>query len=289
LLLVIGTVAAGLSYFLNGEACTAIGPFAHTLTWLFALALSFTVFGLAPAEIISREVQAGVLAVFLGSMPCLLLAWMVWRWLHRYPLRFSLCTMLTTTFVLCLLFGFVAYCRPDAESLESLLAERSIPTRGWEGMDADSLANLFAADKTWFWALLQWIAYRGPYLTLVLWAGAVVFAHRRKRKRVQRRAPEVDVEPRTRWYGVFRSLGWGAFAAATCALLVYLTAAPIVVRSIEREFQRKIAFARDPQSRWTKVEEAIRKVQSNVQLMRQLNEEVEVETQNGDDVSPGDG
>jgi hypothetical protein len=69
---------------------------------------------------------------------------------------------------------------------------------------------------------------------------------------------------------------------------VYLTAAPTVVRSIEREFQRKIAFARDPQSHWTKVEEAIRKLQWNVQLMRQLNEEVEAEAQNGDDVSPGD-
>ncbi len=51
------------------------------------------------------------------------------------------------------------------------------------------------------------------------------------------------------------------------ALLAYLLLAPFALDEAEQEFQKKMAFVRNPQAHWTEMAEAVNKVRADDKLM----------------------
>jgi len=283
LLLLVGLGANMLSRVAADDTLPVVGPLGQTVALLAAIAVTIVAFGLAPAEIISREVQAWFFTVLLILTPIALASWIGWQWLRRRAFRFSLRAMLISVSLLCVLLGFVSFTRPDAESFDGLPFDLSIPVRDWEGLDGNSFGNAIPPDKRWLWAMLQWPAYHGHYLTVAVWAGFVMALYSLKVRTTRRQTAATAWNLRERLGGLFRSLGKPALVLSALALMTYLALAPTIVTHVEQEFQQKIAFARNPDSHWTKVENAVRKVRSNKQLMTKLQQAVQAETRQSAD------
>jgi hypothetical protein len=60
-------------------------------------------------------------------------------------------------------------------------------------------------------------------------------------------------------------------------MVAYLAFAPAAVATAEKEFQDKMAFARQPETHWATVAKAVQKVQSNPARMEQLRAAVRAE------------
>ncbi len=283
LLLLTGLTAAILSRVATDNVAPVVGPIGHTVALVAAIAVTVVAVGLAPARIISVEVQAWILTILVILTPIALALWIGWQWLRRRAFKYSLRAMLISVSLLCMLFGFVSLARPDAESFRGLPFDLSIPVRDWEGLDGKSFGNAIPPDKRWFWAMLQWPAYHGHHLTVAVWAGFVMVLYSLKIRKRQWQAAATAWNLRKRLGGLLRSLGKPALVLSAVMLMTYFALAPTVVRHVEQEFQQKIAFARDPDSHWTKVENAVRKIRSNNELMTQLWEDARAEARQSTD------
>ncbi len=278
LLLLVGLAATILSRCsVDGDA-PVVGPIGQISALLAAITVTIVLFGLAPAEIISRGVQSWVFTVCLILVPILVASWIGWRWLRYRAFQFSLRAMLICTFFVSLLFSFVSVIRPVAGSFADFPFDLSVPARGWEGLDNKVLGDaLTANNERWLWAVFQWAAYYGHYLTLAIWAGLVVALQSLGVKKLQRQTVNASLGTRKRLGGLFRSLARPALVLAAIALMTYLVLTPNILKQVEQEFQQKIAFARHPESHWEKVEKAIQKVRSDEKLMEQFREIVKAE------------
>jgi hypothetical protein len=278
LLLVAGLAATILSRRSVGGDVPVVGPIGQISALLAAITVTIVLFGLAPAEIISRGVQSWVFTVCLILVPILAVSWIGWRWLRRRAFQFSLRAMLIGTLVVSLLLSFVSVIRPDAGSFADFPFDLSVPARGWEGLDAKVLGDAVTTNnERWLWAVFQWAAYYGHYLTLAIWAGLVVALQSLGMKKLQRQTLTASLSLRKRLGGVFRSLARPALVLAAITLVTYLILAPNILKQVEQEFQQKIAFARHPESHWEEVGKAVQKVRSDEELMEQLTEIVKVE------------
>jgi hypothetical protein len=114
-------------------------------------------------------------------------------------------------------------------------------------------------------------------LTVALWAFSVAILLRVKtrieRQRVDRGSPRfLD-----HLGDLFRSLGAPAITLSVLALVAYLALVPSVVDAVAQNFQAEIAFARQPDGHWSKVESAAQNVRADIDLMKVLRQEAEVE------------
>jgi hypothetical protein len=82
---------------------------------------------------------------------------------------------------------------------------------------------------------------------------------------------------------LFRSLGGPEITLSALALIAYLALVPSVVDAVEQKFQAEIAFARQPDGHWSKVESAVQKVRADVDLMNDLRQSVDVESATSQD------
>ena len=199
------------------------------------------VFGLAPSKIVAPVIQAWVLTILVIASPIAVVSWVAWTWLRRRAFKFSLRAMLICVFGFSVLFGIVAVARPNAEAFTQLPFDLSFPARGWEGLDAKSREDAFSPRAIWLWAVLQWTAYFGQYLTVAVWAAIVAFLLRFKLRRYPARTG--GVRPTFRdFFGVFaRSQGRACLMLSALATILYLSFAPAVIAGAERHFQENIA------------------------------------------------
>lgn len=229
-LLLIGVTARLLSRLARQQALPRIGPLGHAVAVAAACAITVVVFGLAPAEIISPEVQAWVLTLLLILAPLVVVVRIAWRWLRRHEFKFSLRTMLVSTSALCVLLALVSITGFDVESFHTFPFELSIPGRGWEGLSVSQLYD------TVFWSrgdgirtLFQWIAYGGQYFTVALWAGFAAVLLRRKARRSPRKTGGEPFRLSDRLGALCRSINRPLLVCAALALLIYLALAPRVM------------------------------------------------------------
>ncbi len=187
ILILAGFVAIGVSRIASGRDLPKIGVIEHSLCLAVAFMSTVVVFGLAPSKIIPPTIQAWVLTILIIVSPIVLVSWIAWTWLRRRAFKFSLRALMTCVFVFSVLFGIVAVTRPNAESFAQLPFDLTIPARGWEGLDANSLENALRPCASWLWAVLQWTAFYGQYLTLGVWAAIAALLLRFKLRRFHAR------------------------------------------------------------------------------------------------------
>lgn len=270
ILIMLSMLAIPLSRIGSDQELPKIGVVGLILSFVMAFTCTVAVFGLAPSKVVTPATQAWVLTVLLIASPVAVISWIAWNMLSRRAFKFSLRAMLICILGFSVLFGIVAAARPAAESFTQLPFDLSIPALGWEGLDAKSLENAVSHLSRWRWAVFQWTAYYGQYLTIAIWATIVALLLQFKLNRFYSRTKEVRPS-----FGNFlgawaRSQGRACLALSTVLAFLYLICAPAVNVEIERHFQESIAFAREPNSHWAKVEQAVARVRADHELMDQL-------------------
>lgn len=281
-LVLIALLGIVLAHILKDGCVAMVAARTQFFGLVIALFVTAVVFGLAPAEIISRGVQSWVLTVLVILAPIISVAWFVWSWLRRKNFRFSLRAMMLWIFVFCFVLGIVSITRPAAADFARVPFKLWIPGREWGQLDAYSGAQEYGR---WAWAMFQWSEYKGGHLTLAIWIALLALFAIVKAKDSRQGAEVTPFTARERC-GIFAfMLGRSCAVLAALILMAYLVAAPEVVRTVENNFQRDMAFARDPDSYWAEVNEAVCKVRSNEKLMSELRASVEVGRSEAGDVS----
>ena len=251
------------------------------------MATTVVLFGLAPAKIISCEIQSWFFTVCLCLMPIVAASWIGWCWLRRRAFQFSIRALMVLTLIVALFSSLMAVIRPDG-LLDSLAPLLTIPARGWRGLNADVYCYVITASYgKWIWAVFEWVAYYGPYLTVALWAGLLMALQSRRMRRAYRQtgSPLPGLRTRLRW--LFRPIGRPALATAALVMIAYLLLAPANLDRIEQDFQRAMAFARNPQSYWAEVEEAVQKVRADKKTMARLKQSVQANESESADPDSG--
>ncbi|MDA1180002.1 MAG: hypothetical protein O2931_14535, partial [Planctomycetota bacterium] len=270
ILILVGLLAVGLSRSGSDRDLPKVGVIGHLLSLVVAFMCTVVVFGLAPSKIVPPTIQAWVLTILVIVSPVAVVSWVAWTWLHRRAFKFSLRAMLICVFAFSVLFGIVAVARPNAESFAQIPFDLSIPARGWEGLDARSLENALSPRAGWLWAVLQWTAYYGQYLTVAVWAAIDAVLLRFKLRRYRARTGGVAPTFRN-FLGVWtRSQGHACLTLSALVIILYLSFAPAALAEAERHFQENIAFARKPSDHWSKVERAVERVRADQELVDQL-------------------
>lgn len=151
------------------------------------------------------------------------------------------------------------------------------PARGWEGVDVEILSIVLKPpQRPWRWAALQWAAYGGLYVSpgLSLLLVGLWYTARRRREPQHARPGERNPGRTARWGGLLRCLARSALAMAACCLLVYLTVAPAVLRNVEKDYQREIAYVRNPQAYWAKVRQTEATIRNDPAAMKEIRDRV---------------
>ncbi|MCX7427992.1 MAG: hypothetical protein NTW96_20480, partial [Planctomycetia bacterium] len=221
LLLLAGLLATLLSRPPAPADSPVVGPISHAVMLLIATAVTVTLFGLAPAEIIGRQVQAWFFTAALLLTPVAALLCIGWWSLRRRVFQFSIRAMLIFTLVVSLFLSLLTEIRPDQGYLATFPFPLPIPARGWKGSDASLYYNVVTpSDGEWAWAAFQWTAYGGPYWTLLLWAGLVAAWHGHKARKSRRQTQSPAVSLRRRVGSLLGTLGRPSLATSVLLLIV---------------------------------------------------------------------
>jgi hypothetical protein len=165
------------------------------------------------------------------------------------------------------------------------------PGHGWRTYDASAITNWLTApvvasgleyppvnspaevaEIRWRWALWQWDQYAGVYLSpgLSLLLVGLWYAARRGGELRQAPSGQAVGGRRRRWGGLLGCLARSAVAMAACCLLIHLVAAPATVRTVEDDYQRIMAYVRDPGSYWEKVRQTEAAVRADAAAMEDI-------------------
>jgi hypothetical protein len=236
-----------------------LGVLGHVLAWVVGYGVGFAVLGLAPAELVLPLVQGWALAGAIG-LGCVVAAIVIVDALAGLTLGKRIPYMAR---VLCgvLLGAAASYAVLSLlgvrwkEIGESPLASIRIPARGLQGVDPQVMGYVtkeFLGD--WYWAWLQWFAYRGAYLSAIFPLALVAAWQWLRSGGWKDRAGVLDPgSRRARWRTTFRSVRNSAVTAAVVFLVLYVAVVPTYLGAAERDFQAKMAFYRDPQAWWENV------------------------------------
>jgi hypothetical protein len=236
--------------------------------WLVALAGSVAVLGLAPAEIISHEVQAWfALAIFLVAMVALPVAIAI-----ASGGRFSLRTLMGLVVVYALIFAGLIFWN----AIQGDRPLNKLPPEVWVPAHSLNVA-LPSTGAPSYVAAVQWVLYHGPEWTLTAALGlialfALVFSEQ------ERRTKQLSDLPR--WWSIvaaLNALSRSAAGVAVLALAVYLALAPRRVYDIEQYYQYEVLVVRDPDTFWKSFEETKSELAKNGQYLQKLRNQVEAD------------
>ena len=235
-------------------------PWRHLLAWLVAFSMSFAVFGLAPAEIVSVQVQH-VLAQLLSTL--LPVAGLVWLFFVLRRQRKSRMAGLTLLIVVPLLGALLVAWRDRFVDSVTRLTGLHVPHRLVAGMDEYQIERIDPTFKSgspiaaWF----QWLSYPGPAsmvaLALVLVAGWYWNWSGRQRN---------DVEPRprrARLSGTALETTRSAACGTVVALLLFLLLAPLVLQDVQSSYDSQLAWFRDVPKRREQFAAAIAAIEAD--------------------------
>ncbi len=265
-LLLVGVPCWLVGCRLRGARAGAIGAVGHSFAWLSALVITLVLFGLAPASVIPASVQAWVMIVLVVAGMTAALAYGVWTCLRKHRFQYSLRTFLLVILLSPLALLAVSYA---VNLIDVLSPELHIPARAWENLEPRLLQKSVASKgepAIWlWWSLVQWSLYHGAYLTMALWAFLVTLVI------LLRRSGDLGrrLLSRKRWSCLPRTLGKPATVVASLLLMAYLAVVPLTIRRAEADFQHKIAFARNPESHWTKLRQAVAAVRAEEAATKQ--------------------
>ena len=273
LLFLFGLLATILSRRAADDGLPTVGLVGQVSTFAVAVVTTVVLFGLAPAEIINRDIQSWFFTVVLLLIPVFVVSRVGWCWFRRRAFQFSIGEMLTFTFIVSLFCSLMVVVRSNEAVFSSFPFPLSMPARGWQGVTAGVYASAITTTYgQWPWAFFQWAVYQGPCLTLALWAVLLVVLYGRRVRRMQRERNLPLPEFGNRLRGVLRTLARPALVMSALMLVVYLVLAPGTLDQAEQEFQKKMMFARHPETHWSKVAKAVQKVRSDEKLMGELKE-----------------
>ncbi|MBX3424781.1 MAG: hypothetical protein KF688_03785 [Pirellulales bacterium] len=260
----------------NGEPAERLGAIRRTAAWLAGCGGSFVVLGMAPAEFISRDMQSRAVVAGLGVIALAVLgaaAWFAAILLRRRQLRWWGAALLTTTVgvvVLVPLWPLVEGTGAGAADGSPVLR---LPAKSLNGVDAEALRlamNLNAG--SWSWAAVQWFAYRGPYvgvlLSLVVSGAWMIWLTARRHGETSWTDGFRSARPR--WGALSRALGKSCLDAAAWVFLIYLCIAPQYVSEAETHYQRTMSFCRDPHARWTQIRELSEQIRNEDSAIRSV-------------------
>ncbi len=256
-----------------------------TTAWLVGFTLSIVLFGLMPAEIISRRAQAILATIAAWSVVLALVGYVAWKTVWRGRQRrfqFRILTLLGCM-VAVAVFGWIwPVLAATASWFSGLPAEFHVPAKGWSGLDPALIqTSPQLTGHNWRWCLLQWNYYLGPYLAVAFGLALIAlwYVRFRARKADQPTWRYWSCLDRPRWAGLFRCLATSAMAAGLCALLVYLWLAPAELRVAEEFFQYRMGYCRNPASQIARIEEAEAKIHASEAEMKAIREQVDVHFQ----------
>ncbi len=260
-----------------------LGIVRHLLVWAVACGMTFVVLGMAPAEMISHEVQrlAIVSGIWLSAIGITVAAvWFVVRSMRLRKFRFRLATLFAVMTGVAVFSALWPLMSALFVELAKHPPELWIPAKGWSGLDAEVLRNAMRLEEgTWYWAVMQWFAHGGQYVGLIaaLLLTIAWYAWRSAREVNQRILNYWTREIRARWGDLFRFVGRSAFGAALCWLFLYVIVAPSAIQLSETEFQHKMRYCRNPEAHWTEIRNAQAEVTASVERIAAIREQVQFE------------
>jgi hypothetical protein len=274
-------LVAGISALLTlcsgSELSTRVGVAELALLMLAAIGLTVTLCGLAPAGIISEQVQAWGLTIAVIALPVAFLTWAAWSWYRPSSFKYSLRSLFFLTFVVSLLLTLVALARPVVVSFATFPFQLQIPALGSGGWSAELLESIFRPLGNWMWAIYQWTVYSGPFLTVAIWVCFAAKLLQLKFQFAQRKNDETLPSFRDRLRAFGRSLTLPSLALSAMAIILYFLLFPKFVRDAERHFQSEMAFARNPDTHWQRVENAVQEVRGDPATMSEITDAARVD------------
>jgi hypothetical protein len=283
ILIVCGIGGAAVSLFRSDNDLPSISILGHCISFAAALLSTVVVFGLAPANVIAQTIQAWTLTVSLFLIPVVLVLWITWSWLRRRHFRVNLRTVFVGTSVAAVLLAIISLATPHLTAFAQFPFDLSIPTRGWNYLDAKSIETALPSNSTWLWVTLQWTFYSAQYVTLAVWA-AIMAIFLRLRQLSTLEAAGVPAPSFRKWFrGWMRSLGTAFLTLSVAVMLLYLCLITKVMNDVDVEFQQRMAFARNPDAFWSAVDNAVQDVRANAELMTQIEAMVDIEMSNVND------
>ncbi|MGE3244552.1 MAG: hypothetical protein AB7G28_08865 [Pirellulales bacterium] len=269
-LALLGLVAESLARGNNASTNPNVTVAEHALLLLTSLGVTFTVFGLAPAGLISEQTQAWGLTILIMGAALAIVVWAIWTWRRPTRIQFSLRSLMICLLLVSLLLTLVAALRPVVVSFSTFPFRLKIPALSWQPWDAAVLETLIRQVASWLWPVCQWTLYLGPYVTFAIWVTFVATSLQLKSQFNARTSQRRTLSLRERLGNLGQSLRGPCFVLAAIALLAYLFLAPKTIELVEQHFQSLIAFARKPDDHWTKVERAVQAVRANQPLMTEI-------------------
>ncbi|MFT5301550.1 MAG: hypothetical protein ACI814_002356, partial [Mariniblastus sp.] len=255
----------------------------HTAAWLIGCGGTFLFLGIAPAELISHELQTLMITALvwtIAGISALFVAWGVYLFLKRRRFQFSILSLLGVTLGAAILALFFPLFGAVFEFVDRHPPELWLHAKGSNGIDAEVLRIAMKLNQgTWLWAALQWFAHAGQYVGLVVSLLIVTFwfawrvAHQSKEGFLN----YWTRDGRQRWPILIGCVGRSAIVATTCWLTLYVWSAPALVRTAERDFQYKMRYCRDPKSHREELQAVREKIDSSATEMLLLRESVEAE------------
>ena len=272
----------------TGSDDRRLGFARHTVAWLLGIGTSLVLLGLAPAEVISREVQTSVATAFAWGFVVVITAYVAWKaiWFgQRRRFQYRILTLLGCMTAVTIFAWIWPVLAETASKMQDLTSEYHIPAKGFSGLDADTLKAVpqFSSDKR-RWTLTQWNAHHGPYFAVAIPLSLIAAWYiRRSAKAANAKVLSywTEREP-ARWSGLFRCLASSGIAVGSCALLLHLWLVPVTLRVCEAEYQYRIRYCRNPAYQVTQIEQACDAIRAFEEDMEVIRAEAEADFAQGD-------
>jgi len=225
----------------------------HVTCWLTASIASFFVLGTWPAEIVSNRAQSWVIGTVAVLVTLGVPLWFCWFWRFRFSLR----SVFKLTYCFSVLFAVLAWLRARTHEFDTFPPERWVPA-----MDLDSFTNLGVqygvARHSWEEAAIQWLGYRGPFVTGLLGFGLVGACCAARAARVARKGgiPANPLSSQAFWAGYCAAISRCAWAPGLACLVAYLVIAPGYFESSDLQYARVVGHLRDPRQEWQAIRTA---------------------------------
>ncbi len=242
-------VSAGCLHKPGEPNAARLGVVRHLAGWVAGYALTFVVFGMAPAEIIPPAVQhwlfAGAIALLSVAVAC----WVV----IRRRLQFTIRTLLGVTLVWAIFLSILKSADLMPQSFSDFhMPALSVPPRDIGGLDARLFQQpIIMIYGRWSWAVYQWMLYAEPYAGIGAALAIIAVWHQIRFRRMMKARPGdlavmEAIPPRRRWAERFACLGRSMLTAAALWMLAYLWFMPAVLQFSENVYQTKMAYLRNP-------------------------------------------
>jgi hypothetical protein len=246
-LLIIGMCVWAIVIFLGRKSekpAAILGPFRHTIAWFGGYILTFLVLGMASGDVISLDMQKLVGACVLLIYGGLIVNLLFWKFIYRRKFPYVIRASIVMTSVLALLIGILELCNLALYDQSMFCTVMNIPPDPWYGINPAHFMDVIMSEMgLCFWVLWNWFAHAGPYLTIAISLALLVCWYH---LRYARKTTAAERKWKSRWAGMFGSLGRSSITVGIIWLFIYLLFAPSLLQTYEDRYQSTMSFVRNP-------------------------------------------